>query len=79
MKNVTVSVPEDVYRVARIKAAERGSSVSAMVAAYLRSLAGDDAALARLEEQERRIKREIRRFRAADRLARDDVHDRALR
>jgi len=79
MKNVTVSVPEDVYRVARIKAAERGSSVSALVAAYLRSLASGDAALARLEEQERRIKREIRRFRAAGRLGRDEVHDRAIR
>ena len=79
MKNVTVSVPEDVYRVARIRAAERGSSVSALVAAYLRSLAGGDAAFARLEAQERRIRRQIRRFRASDRLSRDEIHDRALR
>ena len=79
MKNVTVSVPEDVYRVARIRAAERGSSVSALVAAYLRSLAGGDAEFARLEAQERRIQRQIRRFRATDRLSRDEIHDRALR
>jgi len=79
MRNVTVSVPDDVYRVARIKAAERGSSVSALVAVYLRSLAEGDAAFAGLEERERQIKRQIRRFRAGDRLRRDEAHDRALR
>jgi plasmid stability protein len=31
MKSITVSVPDDVYRAARIRAAERGSSVSALV------------------------------------------------
>jgi plasmid stability protein len=77
MKNVTVSIPDDVYRTARIRAAERGSSVSALVAEYLRSLAGGDTEFARLEAQQRRIQEEITRFRAADRLGRDDVHDRA--
>ncbi|MBA3305588.1 MAG: hypothetical protein H0U25_06640, partial [Thermoleophilaceae bacterium] len=38
MKNITVSVPEDVYRAARIRAAERGRSVSGLVADYLGSL-----------------------------------------
>ena len=41
MKNVTVSLPEDVYRVARIRAAERDTSVSAMVREYLESLGED--------------------------------------
>ncbi len=79
MKNVTVSVPDDVYRTARIRAAERSSSVSALVAEYLRALAGGDTEFARLEAQQRRIQAEITGFRAADRLTRDDVHDRALR
>jgi hypothetical protein len=47
MKNITVSVPDDVYRAARIRAAERGSSVSALVSDYLRSLSDRDAELAR--------------------------------
>jgi len=38
MRNITIAVPEDVYRSARIRAAERGTSVSALVAEYLRSL-----------------------------------------
>ena len=79
MKNITVSVPDDVYRNARIRAAERGSSVSAMVADYLRSLSGGDTEFARLEKQQRAIQRRIRRFRAGDRLGRDEVHERAVR
>ena len=35
MKNITVTVPDDVYRTARIRAAERGTSVSALVGEYL--------------------------------------------
>lgn len=79
MKNITLSVPDDVYRAARIRAAERGSSVSAIVADYLRSLAREDAAFARLEAQQHAIQREITRFRACDRLDRDEVHARAVR
>jgi plasmid stability protein len=79
MKNLTVSVPDDIYRTARIRAAERGSSVSALVTEYLRSLAGGDAEFARLEAQQRRIQGDIKQFRASDRLSRDEIHDRALR
>jgi hypothetical protein len=79
MKNITVTVPDDVYRQARIRAAERGSSVSAIVAEYLSSLSGGGAEFKRLEEQQRRIQRQIKHFRAGDRPDRDDLHDRALR
>jgi plasmid stability protein len=78
VKNITVSVPDDVYRAARVRAAERGSSVSAIVGEFLRSLAGTEE-FARLEAQQRRIQRQIRHFRAADRVGRDEVHDRAVR
>jgi plasmid stability protein len=78
VKNVTVSVPEPVYRAARIRAAERGTSISGMVADYLRSLSSDTE-FARLEAQQRRIQREIKRFRAADRISREELHDRAVR
>ncbi len=79
MKNITVSVPDEVYRAARIRAAEEGRSVSGMVSAYLRSLSGRGAEFERLEAQQRRIQSQITRFRATDRLARDEAHDRALR
>jgi plasmid stability protein len=79
VKNITVSVPDDVYRDARIRAAERGSSVSALVAEYLRSLAARESEFARLEAQQKEIQARITRFRAGDRLDRDDLHSRAVR
>jgi plasmid stability protein len=79
VKNITVSVPDEVYRAARIRAAERGTSVSALVGDYLRSLAEREAEFARLESQQRRVQGEIERFRARDRLRREDVHERAVR
>lgn len=79
MTNITVSVPEDVYRAARVRAAERGSSVSALVAEYLTSLSRRDAEFERLEAQQRQVQAEIDRFSARDRLTRDEVHERAVR
>ena len=35
MKNITLSVDDETYRLARIRAAEAGTSVSALVRAYL--------------------------------------------
>ena len=79
MKNITVSVPDDVYRRARIRAAERGTSVSALVSEHLRSLSEQETEFSRLEAQQRQVQSEIDRFRARDRLDRDELHDRALR
>lgn len=79
MRNITVTVPDDVYRRARIRAAEQGRSVSALVAEFLGGLADGDAELVRLEDLQRRVQREITTFRAGDRIGRDEVHDRAVR
>jgi hypothetical protein len=80
VKNITVSVPDDVYRSARIRAAERGTSVSSLVAEFLRSLSDDDGGeFERLEAQQRRVQSEITRFRAGDRLSREQLHERAVR
>jgi len=79
MRNITVTVPDDVYRQARIRAAEQGRSVSALVAEFLGSLADRDAEFTRLEDLQRRVQREISVFRVGDRVGRDQVHDRAVR
>ncbi len=78
MKNITVSVSDDIYRTARIRAAELGKSVSALVAEYLNSLSERETEFSRLEAKQRKVQNEIRRFRARDRLSRDEVHDRAV-
>jgi plasmid stability protein len=79
VKNLTVSVPDDVYRNARIAAAQRDTSVSALVVAFLEQLSERMDQFTRLEELQREVQAEIGRFRAADRLRRDEVHDRAVR
>lgn len=66
-------------RAARVRAAERGTSVSALVSEYLASLTSSDTEYARLEDQQRRIVSQIERFSASDRLEREDLHERALR
>ena len=79
VKNITVSVPDDVYRDARVRAAELGTSVSELVGAYLRALSGQAARFSRLEAQQQQVQGEIGYFRAGDRLDRDEVHGRAVR
>ncbi len=79
MKNITVSVPEDVYRSARVRAAEDGSSVSALVTHYLRSLEERESEFSRLENLQGQVFSEIEQFRGADRLSRDELHGRAIR
>ncbi len=57
-----MSVPDDVYREARI-----------------RSLSVQEAEFARLEAEQKRVQSEIKHFRAADGLNRDELHERAPR
>lgn len=78
MKNITVSVPDDVYRAAKVRAAERGISLSALVSDYLRRLSGGDE-FSRLESEQRRVQKQIKRFRAGARIDRDELHRRAVR
>jgi hypothetical protein len=79
VKNITVSVPDDVYRNARVTAAQRDTSVSALVVTYLEQLSGWMQEFGRLEALQLEVQAEISQFRAADRLGRGEVHDRAVR
>ena len=73
MTNITVTVDDETYRRARIKAAER-DTVSALVARFLTELAAGETDVERLKREERALRDRIVSFRAADRLAREDVH-----
>jgi len=68
-----------VYRNARVAAAQRDTSLSALVVDYLEQLSGRMEEFARLEALQHDVQAEIGQFRAADRLARDEIHDRAIR
>jgi plasmid stability protein len=79
VKNITVSLPDDVYRNARVAAAQHDTSVSALVVAYLERLSGRMEEFGRLEALQHQVQAEIGQFRATGRLSRDEVHDRAVR
>ncbi len=93
MKNITVSVDEETHGLARIRAAELDTSVSALVRNYLRSLVSDTSGdptftLQGGETESERRRRRLREviadiraassgFRAADSLPREELYDRA--
>jgi hypothetical protein len=89
VKNITVTVDDQTYRQARIKAAERDTSVSALVKSFLVGLSngteGDGhSEFARLAAEEQRLRERLfavgKGLRAADNLPREALHDRhALR
>ena len=76
MKNITVTVDDEIYRRARVKAAERDTSVSALVKHFLIELAGGESDIERLKREERALRERIATFRAADRMPREDLHRR---
>jgi len=76
VKNITVTVDDETYRMARITAAERDTSVSALVKAFLTELVANESDAERLKREERALRERISSFRAADRLPREDVHRR---
>jgi plasmid stability protein len=76
MKNITVSVDDEVYRRARIKAAERDTSVSALVKGFLVRLADDEGDFERLAREEKELRARVKDFSASDRLPREELHER---
>ena len=82
-KNITVSVDEETYRRSRIKAAESGTSVSALVRSYLADLVAHgtpESKFDRLRRLQDETLEAIRSrgggLRAADNLRRDALHQR---
>jgi plasmid stability protein len=80
VKNLTISLPDAVYRRARIKAAERDSSVSALVREFLMRLGEGESDFDKRKRLQAEVLASVGRFRAGRRLSREQVHDRdALR
>jgi hypothetical protein len=76
VRNITVSLDDESYRRARIVAAERGTSVSALVKQFLAGLSREADEKTELKQAEETLREEITRFRAGDRLSRDEIHAR---
>jgi plasmid stability protein len=78
MKNITVSLDDETYRKARVRAAELDTSVSAVVRKFLTEFAEKESRFERLQKQEEAVRARIEKFSAEDRLPRDQLYDRKL-
>ena len=80
MRNITVSLEDEIYRRARVKAAELDTSLSALVRDFLISLGEEETDFEKRKRLQDEVLRSIVAFRANDRMSRDEAHDRrALR
>ena len=76
VKNVTVSLDDETWRKARIRAAEANTSVSALVKRFLNELGSGEGEIERLKRQEHALRVGIKGFSASDNVTRDEVHKR---
>jgi Arc/MetJ-type ribon-helix-helix transcriptional regulator len=80
MKNITVSVPDEVYHRARVRAAELRTSVSALVRRQLEELAGEESEFERLRRAEGEIRAGLaaagRGLRSGENVSREELHGR---
>ncbi|MGK2852011.1 MAG: hypothetical protein ACSLFN_14035 [Candidatus Limnocylindrales bacterium] len=78
MSNVTISIDPDVLRRARVRAAQDGTSVNAVIAEYLGRYADvDQAAIAQSEILELAAAADSGSGPGGRRWPREDLHDRA--
>lgn len=80
MKNVTVSLDDEAYRRARMFAAEKGRSLSALVRDHLNALAAGESEFERLAREEIALREKLlaagKGIARTEWLTRDEVHDR---
>jgi post-segregation antitoxin (ccd killing protein) len=83
MKNITVSVDDDLYHRARVFAARKKTSVSALVKTFLAEVVEEESEFERLkrEEQELRVRlfAEGGGLSSTDNLPRGEIYDHDLR
>ena len=76
MKNITVAIDDETYRLARIRAAEQSTSVSAMVKEFLISLTGTGPSREKLRDIIESIRAGGGGIDPSDNLTREELHDR---
>ena len=75
MKNITVSVDDETYKKARIAAARRETSVSALVKEFLSGITVEDEYV-RLKRQEMEVRERTKGFSVSENASRDDLYRR---
>ena len=78
VKNITVAVDEATYLSARVIAAKRNTSVSALVREFLLNLDSGVTDFERLRREEELVRQQVSDFSAGDRLSRENIHARKV-
>jgi plasmid stability protein len=76
VKNITVTLDDETYRRARVKAAEQDTSVSAIVKKFLTEFAVEEGEFERLKRLEADVRSRIKGFSAAHNVPRDELYER---
>ena len=71
-----LSLDDETWRKARIRAAEANTSVSALVKRFLDELGSGETEFERLKREERTLRAGIKGFSAGDNLTRNELHER---
>jgi plasmid stability protein len=80
MKNITVTIEDELHRRARVRAAELDTSLSAVVREFLTRFAEGETDFERRKRLQEQTLASVKSFRAGSRLSREEVHRRdALR
>jgi len=77
--NITVSLPPEIHRRVRIRAAELNVSVSGLVRQLLLEVGSEETDFERRKRLQDEVLSSIGPFSARDRLTRDEVHERDVR
>lgn len=76
MANLTITVPDDVLRRARIRALEQGTSVNGLLREYLSSFTGGKSEARQAVERLLELSRTSAARRGRQRWTRDELHER---
>ena len=80
MKNITIAIDDETYRRARVFAAQRDASVSALVKKYLCSLTDEISGPRDIKKEQEDLLDSIARrhpgFKVADNLSREELYQR---
>ena len=76
MANLTITVPEDVLKSARLRALAQGTSVNALLRDYLRQFAGAQSAQETAGQRVLELSKNARSGRGKAKWSRDDLHRR---
>lgn len=76
MANLTITVPEEILKSARLRALEQGTSVNALLRDYLGQFAGAQPARAKAAQRVLQLSKNARSGKGKAKWTRDDLHQR---